>query len=262
MAPKAMKKVLKKKTGGEVAASPKVEGKKSPKLEAKNSPKLAPQAVVNAKKLTKGQRKKLKALAAKKKTSGGGAASKITDEQKEKLKQEAIALIRESCGKELKMKPFVPNDWAAKFKPALGQYLKFVKSLNDIFTIHGDEGGKCEIKLFGAAKSSPKVTKTSPKLGAKASPKIAPKADVVKKKNLKKKEQVAKSPLKVTKTSPKLDAKASPKIAPKADVVKKNLDTKEQSAKSPPKSSPKVAPATAPDAKTKKKRRSSTGSKK
>jgi len=248
-----MKKVLKKKTGGEAAASPKVEGK--------NSPKLAPQAAAkNVKKLTKGQRKKSKALAAKKKTSGGDAASKIPDEQKEKLKQEAIALIQGSCGKELKMKPFVPNDWAVKFKPALGQYLKFVKSLNDIFTIHGDESEKCEIKLFGAVKSSPKVTKTSPKLGAKASPKIAPKADVVKKKNLDKKEQAAKSPLKVTKTSPKLDAKASPKIAPKADVVeKKNLDTKEQSAKSSPKLSPKVAPATAPDAK-KKKRRSSTGS--
>lgn len=218
MAPKTKKKLLKKKDTADTSpqleaatekktnanASPKLSAKTSPKLDVKTSPKLAAKGSPKVESqgspeagnpLTRKQKKAVrkKAMQEKRKT-----VPKVehSPEDKEKLKQEAINLIKESCSKDVKMKPFVPEKWVSKFKPALGAYGKFVKGLTDIFVIDGDvASGKYEIKLK-AGKATPKASpktapksspKASPRPSPKVSPKASPKAGAVKKKNLKKK---------------------------------------------------------------------------
>jgi hypothetical protein len=150
---------------------------------------------------------------------------KFPPEVKERLKEEAIKLIKESCTKEHKMKPWVPDNWASKFKPALGPYMKFVKGLTDIFSLENvsADGGNFDIKLnVGLGKSANAASEGSQKVAPKASPKAAPKA----------------SPKITPKDSPKAAPKASPKTTPKASP--------KASPKDAPKLSPKLSPKSAP----------------
>merc|ERR1712124_2148 len=112
------------------------------------------------------------------------------------------------------MKPFVPEKWASKFKPALGSYMKFVKGLTDIFSLENAsaDGGNFDIKLKISSGHSPKTApKSSPKISPKASPKAASKS----------------SPKAPPKESPKL----SPKLSPKSEPVKKKAIVKKRAVK-------------------------------
>ncbi|CAK0800274.1 unnamed protein product [Prorocentrum cordatum] len=91
----------------------------------------------------------------------------VSPEAKEKLRQEAIQVIK--AGLPSDQRPFVPDKWALKFKPALGSYRKFLLSLPEIFEVDGDQD-KYHLRLKGRPEAAPGSTKKGAKDGPKATP--------------------------------------------------------------------------------------------
>lgn len=149
-------------------ASPKLEAKASPKLGAKGSPKISATAPPQSasKKLSMSKRELQERDKDRKRKTAQAVV--IT---KERIKKEAIELIKASCGRDLGKQPCVPDNWNLKFAPVLGKYANFVKSLSDIFDFDvRKDGFAVKLKPGMSPKSSPKA---SPKRSPALSPKLA-----------------------------------------------------------------------------------------
>eukprot|EP00933_Yihiella_yeosuensis_P061880 TRINITY_DN6474_c2_g2_i1.p1 TRINITY_DN6474_c2_g2~~TRINITY_DN6474_c2_g2_i1.p1 ORF type:complete len:244 (+),score=60.64 TRINITY_DN6474_c2_g2_i1:162-893(+) len=80
------------------------------------------------------------------------AVKEVSPEEKAKLEAEAIEEIRRGAAKvgaQKKGSPFVPNKWAERFKPALGNYKLFLKQHSDKFIMVTDESGDFVVRLPG-----------------------------------------------------------------------------------------------------------------
>lgn len=89
------------------------------------------------------------------KLAAKAAAAKFSAAEKAKLAVEAIEEIRgflkEVGYQGFKEHPYIPADWANKFKPALGSYKQFLRQHPDKFTVvDEDEGAGFNLSLAGS----------------------------------------------------------------------------------------------------------------
>jgi len=199
-----VKKILKKKAEAEDAPEAPA---KSPKM----SPKMSPKAEKTAE-------PKKEAKKAKKEPKGDAAP--VSDEEKARLTKEAVEVILKGIAKpDAQVKgAYVPVDWNAKFKGALGGYKKFCSGQTGVLQVVAVGGANFHVLKHGE-KAPPATARgagdwKSQLLGSwSAYCKATPEND--------RSQELFLAPLPsgIKKTAPEGTAKASPKMSPKVEAA-------------------------------------------
>jgi len=191
---------------------------KSSKMSPKQSPKATPAA--EPKKDDKKEAKKAVGLKRRKEKEPKGDAAPVSDEEKARLTKEAVEVILKGIAKpDAQVKgAYVPVDWNAKFKGALGGYKKFCSGQTGVLQVVAVGGANFHVLKHGE-KAPPAAARgagdwKSQLLGSwSAYCKATPEND--------RSQELFLAPLPsgIKKTAPEGTAKASPKMSPKVEAA-------------------------------------------